>query len=452
MTQSKREVKSQTTYQQNNEFLNDIFSSIEDKSLNFEDAVQQIKNSEIEDKFSASLNAMILSKQTPYGNDYLEAFENHFFNVIGFSNKKRIEKNKEPIHFEVLKTEDYDNLLKFSQTTITTGGGNNPLPQISRINQTNIIKQLLFETGILADVTMTENALSSGYVEETLREYYNIRTATVGNETTETVMNDNTADEIKINANNVWVSDGIYISQGFSDVISPINAANIQGMLFRSIYIAIEKQIFGANSGTTDANFILPASCTTLVPSSRNGQCYSLFNNLAVSGVNRGIRMVSNINAANTGWNHIDALNNLIKNTVSAVTNADYQENFAFYCNLKTANEILTVKTGTGSDNLYYFNKDFKVPTSLGFEIPIKIVDDTTLLDYQVVFGKMKNVIVKMLKPLTFISDRPSAVKKQIELVAEIAFDAAPQTAFKNIPKFNTFTAGLLQADGVYTS
>ena len=308
----------------------------------------------------------------------------------------------------------------------------------------NLLNEIFFETSIFADVTK----YADGPDPEEIREVTNVRVATSGNETLSATYSDDTVEPLTINPNSVRVVDGQLLTRNFEESKNPVDASSLIAMKMRAVGRRCETLIFGTNTGTTQAAFQTLANMSVVNPASRNGQIYSLMNSLAVSGANRGARILNPIGVGIV--NHLDALVWMVQNTKGIKTLKDIK-GMAHYMNLTTALAILRTINNTGG-NLYYWDTVSDTITSILLQLPIKIVDDATLLDWQVVTGKMKNFRTKALGGVRFESRVTSLKDNQLEVIAEIFFDGAPINSFKNIPNKNNFTAMLLESDGNYAT
>lgn len=426
------------------DFLNENFTAIETGKKSVSDVVSSIlKNPEVEDKITSSIEANMIGHQSQFGNKYIETFEANFLSEMGIDNKARVAAGYEPFSIKIQSAEEYkQNIETFNQTVNVTAGANVALPQIVKTNFSNLLNEIFFDTGIWADITSYQD----GADNEEIREITNIRNATAGNETTALVATNDTVETILLNPNRVRAGDMQFCTRNFQESKNPVDASTLLAMKMRSVRRRTEQLIFGSNSGTTQVTFQALTNMTNINPATRDGQIYSIMNNLAISGANRGALVLNPIGQGIK--NHIDALNWAIGST-RGIQDVGHMQGFAHYMNFRTAMEIFRTMD---TQNTYYFNKVTGEMTSLLLNIPIKIVDVGTLLDWQVVTGKMKNVRAKKLNGIKFETNIVSLENNRMEMVAEVFFDAAPINCFKNIPNKNNFTAMLLPSNGVYTA
>ncbi len=409
-----------TTQQQLNgsDFLVETFSSLENGALSLNEVKNRIINrNDVDDKFTALIEAQIVAHETKHGNGYLEAFNDVISSEFDLPATKRI---------EVLSKDEFEAVKEdFAQTVNTTSGGFVALPQIAKTNFTNLLDDIFYESSILADCTLYPD----GPDNEEVRVVTNTRSAVTGNETVAGVYADNTVDAETLNPNRVRIVDVQEVTRNFQETSNAVDSGTMVNMMLRSCINQAETNLVGA--------------VATAVPAGRDGVVYPILNALASTGTNKGALVVPLVTVGVT--NHVDAINYLTGQL--PVYDLSDLDKYKVYGNWFTINTILRT---LDANTQYYFDKETKQIKSVLIDAAMKILSATP--NYRILVANMKRMRVKRLRAIKFESRISSLKDNKAELCVDTFLDALPTFAYKAIPTKNEFRTAVLEADNNYVS
>lgn len=440
------ELNEQINYNANNiNVAKDIIESSR-KGENFEKIISDLDHTKIDQNVVvATIEAFATQKQGFLGRGgYLDAFNNARANEL-FKGMpiSREERNKEykPVSLmtqperEVFQAEVRvaENLVKtkknnseyFNQTSQDTGAGLTQLASIVGTTLLPAMSRYFYDSPIIDLGTK----LIEGNSKVEVADIINDRTAEASGETTPLttdITRDDTMVIDTIDPRLVRISDNKTISWLLNELGDPTTAGSMIGRMERSLRRRVELLAFGSLA----------------TPTNGANQFYSILNNLAATGVNRGsIPVVVNGvgiggNVANA--NHIDAINYVIQQmpldgdvSVSSVS---------ICCNFATKMKIMRTLNGFSQ---YYFEMASGVTRDLATGEKITVI--STLPNDLVVVADLSNVVFKFLRAPRFTTRIVD--DNYVRLVYDTYGDSTIRFAYKANPAKNGFRHFTLQSN-----
>jgi len=427
------ELNEQINYNPNNlSIAKDIIESGR-KGENFEKIISDLDSSKIDQNVVvATIEAFASQKPGFLGRGgYLEAFNdaraNELFRGMPISREERnkeykpvslmTEPEREVFQDEVKITEN------FAQTSQDAGAG---LTQLASIVGTTLLPAM---SRYFYDSPLIElgTKLIDGNSKVEVSDIINDRNAEAGGETTlltTDITRDDTVIIDTIDPRLVRISDNKTISWLLNELGDPTTAGSMIGRMERGLRRRIELLAFGTLATSTNGA----------------NQFYSILNNLAATGVNRGsIPVVVNgvgIGGNTANANHIDAINYVIQQmpldgdvSVSSVS---------ICCNFATKMKIMRTLNGFSQ---YYFEMASGVTRDLATGEKITVI--STLPNDLVVVADLSNIIFKFLRAPKFTTRIVD--DNFLRLVYDTYGDSTIRFGYKATPSKNGFRHFTLQ-------
>lgn len=381
--------------------------------------------------------ANAIANQTPFGNDFLEKFNkerskrlidyNADRHDVKLVSEKMLEAfsadpdiiEADPENQEQQLDENGNVKEKFNTTIAETGAGLNVMGGLIATNVRTVIDKYFYDSPIMRAITVLDN--KDGNVE-VITDFTNERTAVSAAETTVTTANDNITLSDTIQPT-IRIIDRQELSSLFREVVTPTTFAKIITKMERAIIRMMEVQIIGSTAAATNGT----------------NQFWSILNNTAASGTNRGSLALTLPLSGTAGGvkNDIDAVNYAISQLplydVADIATTKLGMNFPTWCKIMRSFD---------ANNNYYFDKVSKKMVSLIGDTEVLIF--ATMPDDLILVGDYSNYIVKLLRNPQLKSF--SYEDKDVILQDTFA-DGTPSMSYKNIPSKNGFRHFTLKAN-----